>query len=100
MSETGKHQYVTDDYISNRSWRGLYVFDQADSDMAFKLKNLLLAFERPDPDGRELHLGLGQVVQDVIYLISCNWLEFLNEADAHLQFMVSTPSHTTTHALT
>ena len=70
------------------SWTGLYVFDQTDSDMALKLKELLLALEGPDPIHDEIFAGLGQVIRDVIYLIASNWLEFFNEADAHLEVMV------------
>lgn len=69
--------------------RGLYIFEQEDSEMALKLKDLLLAFDRPSPIEEEIYQGVGQILQDVIYLVACNWLEFLNEADVHLNVMVS-----------
>lgn len=75
---------------SKRLWRGLYMFNPDDAAMALKLKDLIVAFDRPDPVREELYEGAGQIIRDLIYLIASNWLEFFNEADLHLKVMVNT----------
>ena len=66
------------------------MFKQDDAAMALKLKDLIVAFDRPDPVREELYEGAGQIIRDLIYLIASNWLEFFNEADLHLKVMVNT----------
>ena len=73
------------------------MFNQDDATMAFKLKDLIVAFDRLYPVREEVYEGAGQIIRDLIYLITCNWLEFFNEADLHLEVMVNTVSFLETY---
>ncbi|KAF9697138.1 hypothetical protein EKO04_004929 [Ascochyta lentis] len=68
-------------------WRGLYMFDEADDAMALQLRDLMVANDRPDPGQAEVYQGLGQIIENIILLISSKWTEFLDEADLHLQVL-------------
>lgn len=70
-------------------WRGLYIFDSSDDSMALQLKELMTASDRPDPDQIELYTGVGQIIENVIYLINSRWSEFFDDADVHLRVLVS-----------
>ncbi|KAF1355615.1 hypothetical protein EJ07DRAFT_181948 [Lizonia empirigonia] len=68
-------------------WRGLYIFDSPDDSMALQLKELMTANDRPDPDQIELYQGVGQIIENVIYLINSRWSEFFDDADVHLRVL-------------
>lgn len=70
-------------------WRGLYMFDQGDDSIATSLRDRMVAQDRENPKAAEVYQGLGQIVQDVIYLISIIRTEFFDEAMLHLQVLVS-----------
>lgn len=69
-------------------WRGLYMFDQPDDSIATRLRSQLLALDREYPKATEVHQGLGQIIQDVILIISIIRTEFFDEAMMHLQALV------------
>lgn len=73
----------------DKKWTGLYLFDEGDEDMAIQLRDLMTANDRPTPDQAEVHKGLGQIIQDVIFLINSVWTDFFVEAELHLQVLVS-----------
>ncbi|KAF3042390.1 hypothetical protein E8E12_007075 [Didymella heteroderae] len=82
-SPTSTCQYLSDNIHMN--WGGLYMFDQHDDSIATRLRSQLLAFDREYPKPTEVHQGLGQIIQDVILIISIIRTEFLDEAIVHLQ---------------
>lgn len=82
-SETDASEYLY------KYWRGLYMFDQDDAEMAVHLKELMVENDRPNTQQAEVYQGLGQIIQDVLYLISSKWTQFFDEADDHLRFLVS-----------
>ncbi|KAF3050215.1 hypothetical protein E8E11_009300 [Didymella keratinophila] len=67
------------------TWRGLYMFDQPDDTIATRLRGQLLAFDREYPQPTEVYQGLGQIIQDVILIISIIRTDFFDEAMVHLQ---------------
>lgn len=69
-------------------WRGLYMFDQPDNSVAIRLRSQMLASDREYPKPTEVHQGLGQIIQDVILIISIFRTEFFDEAMVHLQALV------------
>lgn len=64
------------------------MFDQHDDSIATRLRNQLLAYDRECPKPTEVYQGLGQIIQDVILLISIVRTEFFDEAMVHLQVLV------------
>lgn len=71
-----------------RYWRGLYMFDQDDDSIATSMRDRLTALDRERPWPAEVYQGLGQIIQDVIFLVSLIRTEFLDEAMVHLQELV------------
>ena len=65
------------------------MFDQGDDSIATSLRDRMVAQDRENPKAAEVYQGLGQIVQDVIYLISIIRTEFFDEAMLHLQVLVS-----------
>ncbi|KAJ4993002.1 hypothetical protein SVAN01_01354 [Stagonosporopsis vannaccii] len=70
-------------------WQGLYMFDEGDDYIATKLRDWLVGVDRDDPLIAEVYQGLGQIIQDVIYIISNIRTKFLDEALKHLQVLSS-----------
>jgi hypothetical protein len=65
------------------------MFDQNDDSIATRLRNQLLAHDREYPKPTEAYQGLGQIIQDVILIVSIIRTEFFDEAMVHLQALVS-----------
>lgn len=66
------------------------MFDDDDDPIATKLTDWLVGREREDPKAAEVYQGLGQVIQDVIYIISNIRTQLFDEAMEHLQILVNT----------
>ncbi|KAF1932813.1 uncharacterized protein M421DRAFT_1398 [Didymella exigua CBS 183.55] len=61
------------------------MFDQNGDSIATSLRDRLIALDRERPWSAEVYQGLGQIVQDVIFLVSVIRTTFLDEAMIHLQ---------------
>ncbi|KAJ8117849.1 hypothetical protein OPT61_g1063 [Boeremia exigua] len=68
-------------------WTGLYMFDEGDDSIATNLRDWLMYSEREEPKTAEVYQGLGQVIQDVIYIISNIRTMFFDEAMEHLRVL-------------
>jgi hypothetical protein len=64
------------------------MFDEGDEAMVIRLRDMMMATDRPSPTHDETFPGLGHIVSDVLYLISSVWTEFFVEAELHLHVLV------------
>lgn len=71
------------------------MFDQDDESIATSMRDRLIALDRERPWPAEVYQGLGQIIQDVIFLVSLIRTEFLDEAILHLQELVCSFIYTT-----
>ena len=70
-------------------WRGLYMFEQGDDNIATQFRNLMVAHDRAESHPNERYSGLGQVIQDFVLSISVIRTQFFDEAYDHLRELVS-----------
>ena len=64
------------------------MFDRDDGSIATSMRDRLIALDRQRSWPAEVYQGLGQIIQDVIFLVSLIRTEFLDEAMIHLQELV------------
>jgi hypothetical protein len=68
---------------------GLVHVDPLDDAVSEGLKTLMTRDEEIPPGEAERYAGLGQILSETIYIVTFTWGAFLNEAEAHLQILVS-----------
>jgi hypothetical protein len=75
-----------------KKYRGLVHLDSLDVSIWDGLRTLMTRDEEIPPGDAEEYAGLGQILSEVIYIVTFNWSALLTEADTHLQVLVSWPS--------
>jgi hypothetical protein len=68
---------------------GLAQVDPLDNAVSEGLKMLMTRDEEIPPGDAEKFAGLGQILSETIYIVTFTWTIFLDEAEAHLQILVS-----------
>jgi hypothetical protein len=68
---------------------GVAHIDPIDDAVSEGLKILMTRDEEIPPGEAERYAGLGQILSETIYIVTFTWAAFLNEAEAHLQILVS-----------
>lgn len=80
--------HAANDHASPKG-AGLIQLDPCDGIIFEGLCKLMTRNETIPPSTWEERFGLGQVLSEVFHIISHNWSTFINEAELHLQNIVS-----------
>jgi hypothetical protein len=88
-SERTPSRYGTS--LPGRGFCGLLLVDPQDDGIANRIRDLTMKGDRPAVSDTEPYHGLNQVLSDVVYTVIGTWNGFFNEAETHLQILVSLP---------
>lgn len=81
--------FIRDQVGDTTRYNGIIQFDPKDRTFADGLEVLMTRDEEIAPGDAEKDIGLGQILSEVVYIISYNWNAFIKEAENHLQVLVS-----------